>query len=114
MRVLEGVGGAAQLLFDPRRLVRGLTLRRRVSAEGGLFRQKVAEGHPLSLVTAAREALRLLTDEEALKQATTNIELKTVDNTCNPYLAFGAIIAAVMLMGSNDPDRLADWSLALP
>jgi glutamine synthetase len=28
------------------------------------------------------------------EQATTNIELKTVDNTCNPYLALGAIITA--------------------
>ncbi len=28
------------------------------------------------------------------EQGTTNIELKTVDNTCNPYLALGGIIAA--------------------
>jgi len=28
------------------------------------------------------------------EQGTTNIEVKTVDNTCNPYLALGAVIAA--------------------
>jgi len=28
------------------------------------------------------------------EQGTTNVELKTVDNTCNPYLALGAIVAA--------------------
>ncbi|HET8521668.1 MAG TPA: glutamine synthetase family protein [Thermomicrobiales bacterium] len=28
------------------------------------------------------------------EQATTNLEVKTVDNTCNPYLALGAIITA--------------------
>ncbi|MDP9353852.1 MAG: glutamine synthetase family protein [Chloroflexota bacterium] len=28
------------------------------------------------------------------EQGTTNLELKTVDNTCNPYLALGAIITA--------------------
>ncbi len=28
------------------------------------------------------------------EQGTTNVELKTVDNTCNPYLAFGAILTA--------------------
>ncbi len=28
------------------------------------------------------------------EQGTTNVELKTVDNTCNPYLALGAILAA--------------------
>jgi glutamine synthetase len=28
------------------------------------------------------------------EQATTNLELKTADNTCNPYLALGALLAA--------------------
>ena len=28
--------------------------------------------------------------------ATTNLELKTVDNTCNPYLALGAVLAAAL------------------
>jgi glutamine synthetase len=39
-------------------------------------------------------AIRVPSSFWGREQATTNIELKTVDNTCNPYLALGAIIAA--------------------
>lgn len=38
------------------------------------------------------------------EQGTTNVELKTVDNTCNPYLALGAIISA----GLDGVDRTLD------
>ncbi len=39
------------------------------------------------------------------EQATTNLELKIVDNTCNPYLALGAIIAAGLdgIARASDP-----------
>jgi glutamine synthetase len=39
-------------------------------------------------------AVRVPSSFRGRERATTNIELKTVDNTCNPYLAIGAIIAA--------------------
>lgn len=39
-------------------------------------------------------AIRVPSSFWGREQATTNIELKTADNTCNPYLALGAIIAA--------------------
>jgi glutamine synthetase len=49
-------------------------------------------------------AVRVPSSFRGREQATTNIELKTVDNTCNPYLAFGAIMAA----GLDGIDRKLD------
>jgi glutamine synthetase len=44
------------------------------------------------------------------EQATSNIELKTIDNTCNPYLALGAIVAAGLdgIARRLDPGPAAD------
>lgn len=39
-------------------------------------------------------AVRVPSSFRGRERATTNIELKTVDSTCNPYLAIGGIIAA--------------------
>lgn len=39
-------------------------------------------------------AVRVPSSFRGRERATTNIELKTVDSTCNPYLAIGAIVAA--------------------
>ncbi len=49
-------------------------------------------------------AVRVPSSFRGREQATTNIELKTADNTCNPYLAFGAIMAA----GLDGIDRQID------
>jgi glutamine synthetase len=49
-------------------------------------------------------AVRVPSSFRGREQATTNVELKTVDNTCNPYLAFGAIMAA----GLDGIDRQLD------
>jgi glutamine synthetase len=69
-------------------------------------------------------ALRVSSTFWGQEESSTNLELKACDNTANPYLALGSLIAAGLdgvdrrlvppegLLISDDPTRLTEWELS--